>query len=77
MAKMKQLMVDLIEFEDEIEEVFDRVRELIPFSFNDFISEDLSDETRRFYLRQFTNDKELIELALVALDLKRNEMSEM
>ena len=76
MAKMKQLLVDLAEYENEIEEVLTRIESVMPTSFQFLVDNKLLDENKKAFIDKFTNDERLTELVLVTLELRSNEMSE-
>ena len=77
MGQMKQLLVDLVEFEDEIEEVLTRIQTTMPTAFQLLTDNELRDENKRMFINKFTEDERLTELVLFTLELKSNEMSEM
>jgi len=70
MGKMKRLATDLAEYADEIQDILDRAKEATPIAFNLLSCDDLTDNAKREFFRNFTNDEELIGLVLITLDLK-------
>jgi len=76
MAKMKRLLTDIEEYKDEIDELVERVENVLPDATKLLAVNSLTDEDRRVFLRYFSNDEELIGLTLVSLELETslNEM---
>jgi len=70
MGKMKQLQIDLVEFEDEINELLTRVKKASPHVLSLLSNDGVTTEAKQSCLHNFTDDVELANLALVILDLQ-------
>ena len=77
MGKMKRLMIDLIEYDSEIEEVLTRIQSTMPNAFKLLVDPELDDRNKKLFIDKFTENEELTELVLVTLEIKSNEMSKM
>ncbi len=68
MAKIKRLLSDFSEFEDEIVSLLTKTREAVPIAFALFFDDDLPSRTLVEFFRQFSNDEELISLTVAAIE---------
>lgn len=68
MAQMKQLLIELIEFEDEIIQLLMLAKQISPVTFALLGDEDLSSQTLTNYFEKFTTDKELVGLTVAAIE---------
>lgn len=69
MGKMKRLVLDFLEHEDEIIKLLELARKAIPTSFALFFDEDMPSHVISNFLLQFTKDIELIKLTVSAIEL--------
>lgn len=69
MGKVKTLLVDLVEFEDEIIDLLYRVRDALPTSFALFFDDDLSSKSIIEAARNFSDDEALIMLTVHAIKM--------
>ena len=72
MAKMKQLLVDLEEYRDEIDAVISRMQSAMPHMFETLVDGELADANKDWFIEQFTTDKELARLVLTKIELENN-----
>ncbi len=68
MAKIKRLLSDFSEFEDEIVSLLTKTRGAVPIAFALFFDDDLPSRTLVEFFRQFSNDEELISLTVAAIE---------
>jgi len=69
MGKIKNLLLNFHEFEDEINELLNRAKDTTPETFDLVFDEDLETKTIFKYLNEFTNDIELIWLTITAIEM--------
>ena len=70
MGQMKRLAVDLEEYQDEIEEVFEEMRKETPHIHALVMNEGVSHSAKQTALRLYTKDEKLVELAILSIKLK-------
>lgn len=68
MGQMKKLLINLIEYEDEIEELLTLAKKATPTTFSLLFDDELSSHSKIDYFKAFSNDEELIELTIAAIE---------
>lgn len=68
MAQMKRLLIDLIEFEDEIIQLLALTIQALPTGFALLFDDDLPARDLACFLRQFSKDEELVKITVTAIE---------
>ncbi len=68
MGKMKKLLIEIFEYEEEIINLLTQTKRVIPTAFALFFDDDLPSHTIADFLRRFTKDEELIKFTIAAIE---------
>jgi len=68
MAKMKNILVDVVEFESEIKDLLSLVKEKTVIVFELIFNKSVSTQAKKKYLYQFVNDEEIVEVTVSAIE---------
>ncbi len=69
MGKMKNILVDVVEFESEIKDLLLLVKDETPAVFDLMFSNSLTPIAKKRYLFRFINDREIVENAVMGIEM--------